>query len=656
MVMEKIKDIPRLPQVSMELMRIAFQEEPDIQKIASIVEKDPSLATRLFKTVNSAAFGLKVEVTSISQVISIIGLNALKSTVVTLALGEYFVSSSLGNVLNPKEFCTHSLATAVIMKKAAQGLGIKEAPQLYLLGLLHDLGTIALDSLQEPSYEQVVRSMEGGKSQSEAEKAVFGHDSHEVWNTLAEDWEFPTEIVELLNKTFKHDKQEITTLKLVQDASRMADTMGFPCYTYTGPETQSEEADVFSYLDNKVMREISDSVTMQVQAVSEVLDLPTPSESQMNASLLKIARQLSLVSADNIRKSRELEFRINMLRELRDVIRGITKTFDSNSLSFSVLEALTAGFNADSAFLLTQNKRGQLAGYSAKIHDKDDVSVDNISSTLDEVSPVLKPCFKDASSAHKLADFKGDAFMESLIGDVSLAWVSTLKSHTKDRVSGIVGIGLKDKDSFKFNSSDFGETFQVAASEIGFALENARLYNIVLKESRFDPLTNLFNRRTIMKILATEFARFKRKPRPLSVVIFDLDNFKSINDTMGHLAGDEYLKKISVLLKRGVRDSDYIGRYGGDEFFGIFPETPASKVHVVVERVRKVIKKFCVEFGGKELGDLLSVSAGITAASTSMNHSDDLIQQADTALYAAKEKGRNQCVVLEEAPEPSPAS
>ncbi|MFH2000563.1 MAG: HDOD domain-containing protein, partial [Planctomycetota bacterium] len=213
--MDKIKEIPRIPQVSMELMRIAFQDEPDIQKIASIVEKDPSLATRLFKTVNSAAFGLKVEVTSISQVISIIGLNALKSTVVTLALGEYFISSSLGRVINPKEFCTHSLATAVIMQKTAESLKISEASRLYLIGLLHDLGTIALDSLEKPSYEKVLVGMAGGKTQCDAERDVFGHDSREIWDTVAEAWEFPSEIIELLGRSLHFGSNEITTKQLL---------------------------------------------------------------------------------------------------------------------------------------------------------------------------------------------------------------------------------------------------------------------------------------------------------------------------------------------------------------------------------------------------------------------------------------------------------
>ncbi|MFH2002409.1 MAG: GGDEF domain-containing protein, partial [Planctomycetota bacterium] len=440
---------------------------------------------------------------------------------------------------------------------------------------------------------------------------------------------------------------ELTTKQLLLEASRMADTLGFPCFKSSGPADTQEGSEVFTLLSESAIHAISNAVTAQEQAVSEVLDLPMPSESQMNASLLKIARQLSLVSADNIRKSRELEFRISMLRELREVSRGITKTFDSSSLSFSVLEALTEGFHSDGAFLLTLSSKGQLNGFAAKIPESDDVAMDTISTTIDKLSPVLEACIKEPNSALKVTAIRGDAFMESLLGDVSLAWIASLKSQTKDRVSGLVGIGVRDKESFKFNSSDFGETFTVAASEIGFALENARLYNIVLKESRFDPLTNLFNRRTIMKILSTEFSRYKRKPDPLSVVIFDLDNFKCINDNRGHLAGDDYLRKISSFLRTGVRDSDYIGRYGGDEFLGIFPDTPASKVHIIVDRIREMINTFCEEFGGEDLGKKLSLSAGITGACPAMSRSEELIQLADTALYSAKEKGRNQCVLIE---------
>jgi len=169
----------------------------------------------------------------------------------------------------------------------------------------------------------------------------------------------------------------------------------------------------------------------------------------------------------------------------------------------------------------------------------------------------------------------------------------------------------------------------------------------MVKEARYDGLTGILNRRTIMKVLTAEFSRYRRKQIPLTVAIFDLDHFKAVNDHRGHLVGDDYLKKMAQILKGGVRESDYIGRYGGDEFIAVFPDTEAESGKAVVERIRQSLGALCAQFTGEDLNESLSVSVGISSPEESMTDFDQLIKQADSALYSAKASGRDRCVLYE---------
>lgn len=642
MTLDRIKEIPKLPQVSMELIRHAFKDEPDIQEVAAIVERDPTLTAKLFKTVNSAAFGLRVEVKGVQQAISIMGLDALRSTVVAIALGEYFTENSMGKALDTKRFCTHSLATAVIIQKAALALGIRKGSQLYLIGLLHDLGKIALDFLGEPSYGDVLKRVARGKSFEESELEVFSTDNQQVWRKLAEDWGFPEEIVELYAGTQK-SKLIVPTWKLVLDASNLSDMLG---YSILDPKYQRphKKKDIFSTLSEPVVMDIGESVHKQVGIMSGVLDLPLPDMEQMNTLLMKSSYQLSKANSLNIKNRHELEFRVSVLEELTKVFTGIIKTLDSESLAFSVLESLMEGFHLDGAFLLTSDARVGLSGYSAWLNDQGDADVQSLTIKRDAIPKSLMKC-ANSSVPIKITASMDEAMMKQCLGQATLAWLAPI--YVRGNFSGLIGVGIRDRKSLKLNSEDFGKIFNIVAGEVGLALDNTRLYKHMRKEARFDALTGMFNRRTIMKILFSEFARFKRKGDPLSVVIFDMDHFKAINDNRGHLAGDDFLKNAAQILNNGTRESDYIGRYGGDEFIGVFPDTKAEDSVIVVERIRTRISEYCAQFeeGSPEIGARLSISAGVAGAHESMTKADDLINLADQALYKAKQKGRDHCVI-----------
>jgi diguanylate cyclase len=125
-----------------------------------------------------------------------------------------------------------------------------------------------------------------------------------------------------------------------------------------------------------------------------------------------------------------------------------------------------------------------------------------------------------------------------------------------------------------------------------------------------------------------------------------MDNFKAINDARGHRAGDEFLVKVAQILREVLRKSDYIGRYGGDEFVAVFPDTTPDGARVLAERIGRQVLTYCKSFEGSDLGKTLSISTGVCGATPTMEKADDLINFADQALYEAKQQGRNRCVVF----------
>lgn len=159
--------------------------------------------------------------------------------------------------------------------------------------------------------------------------------------------------------------------------------------------------------------------------------------------------------------------------------------------------------------------------------------------------------------------------------------------------------------------------------------------------SLMDELTNVYNRRYLWNRLQEEFARFLRTKQPLSFLLLDIDHFKLINDQYGHLAGDFVLKELCQFISSVLRKYDIIGRYGGEEFGLILPNTTLDSSVPVAERIRMKVEKYPFTFEQQKLP--ITVSIGVAGLTQEIENIEKLINNADEGLYKAKEKGRN-CV------------
>jgi diguanylate cyclase (GGDEF)-like protein len=191
-------------------------------------------------------------------------------------------------------------------------------------------------------------------------------------------------------------------------------------------------------------------------------------------------------------------------------------------------------------------------------------------------------------------------------------------------------------------SQDESDLLRSLAGQAALALENIDLHNQVARQAVTDELTGLANHGRFQELLEAEAEQVRRYHHPLGLIMVDLDDFKTINDTHGHPQGDLVLRAVGEVLQENSRETDWPARYGGEELALILPHTDLEGAYAIAERIRVAIEQLSVPRadGGEALR--LTASAGV-AASTA-GDKDMLIADADAALYAAKRAGKNRTI------------
>jgi diguanylate cyclase (GGDEF)-like protein len=169
-------------------------------------------------------------------------------------------------------------------------------------------------------------------------------------------------------------------------------------------------------------------------------------------------------------------------------------------------------------------------------------------------------------------------------------------------------------------------------------LELEAAYKRIEELAELDELTGSFNRRCIMRLLEDETVRAARSNSPCTIALIDLDWFKRINDNFGHPTGDEVLRTFAITIFANIRSIDKFGRYGGEEFLLVLPDTPHEKAVQMLDRLRSIVET--LDWSAFSEGLTVTISAGV-ATFCPNDTSDTLLARADRALYAAKERGRN---------------
>ena len=323
--------------------------------------------------------------------------------------------------------------------------------------------------------------------------------------------------------------------------------------------------------------------------------------------------------------------RIRELEVMNRTLTGISSELELNKLLQVIVEQAVHLLDVSlGELLLLDRKTGELIIVARYPLDKNHIGLKMKpgEGAMGRVAVTKKPLI--------LNDYK--AFVNSLADDVTSGVESTMDIPLLkgNELIGVLGIARHDRRQ-KFTEDDL-RLLGVFANQTIIAIENARLYEEVQRMAFTDSLTEINNRRRLFELAESEFKRAQRYGRPFSIMLIDLDHFKSINDLYGHAAGDATLRWFADLCQSTIRQKvDSVGRFGGEEFAILYPETKLSSAIDAAKRLQKQTAKSNPSLGVTTLH--VTFSAGI--ASLLENETitlDQLIERADKAMYVAKQK------------------
>lgn len=333
---------------------------------------------------------------------------------------------------------------------------------------------------------------------------------------------------------------------------------------------------------------------------------------------------------------------------LVDILHEVMGSLSVGELFHMLARRLARALNlSHSSVIFAQS--GDRVGIVASAHE--DPQLENLQVELDKYpeieaalkdeKPVLIPDIWQCSRYKALREaWQRDGRVISVRSIIALPF-----RLDQDRTGVFLLRRTADKPSLNESDSEFAAMVirsAMSAMQRAHLIELTRADNIRLEAlARTDPLTQLLNRRALLAQLAIEVERVRRYNAPLSVLMIDVDDFKSVNDTYGHLAGDQVLGELAQLLARVARSVDTVARYGGDEFVIAVPETDETGALAFAERLRDRIGEHPFEIGREEPISL-TVSIGVADFSEpKVGTAEDLLDCADRALYRAKAGGRN---------------
>lgn len=214
------------------------------------------------------------------------------------------------------------------------------------------------------------------------------------------------------------------------------------------------------------------------------------------------------------------------------------------------------------------------------------------------------------------------------------------KAETLATIQQVERLLLQEVETMKNSTNRYQQQLDDAQNKLK---EQEQILEKLSRDANTDFLTQVNNRAAFDKRLNEEFARYKRYGHIFSIILIDLDHFKDVNDTYGHLAGDRVLRAVASLLNDEKRASDFLARYGGEEFALILPGIDANSALVVADKLRKKVETTTFRYENYSIHT--SFSAGITTVSPEDQTPTDVLKRADDATYEAKNKGRNQVIV-----------
>lgn len=350
-----------------------------------------------------------------------------------------------------------------------------------------------------------------------------------------------------------------------------------------------------------------------------------------------IINRINAVSIKSLQKKYdEVEYEIKQITSLYNTLKSLSFTLNLNEAKEIITEILVkimnTHFNVKSdefnfILLFLREKEFYIAGsygFDEEILKKNEKQV---------VSYILRNITKFHGEMYYIPEIKDESSINILSFIKSMLYIPF---YSQKNLFGVLFLcGLREN---LFDEKHI-EYLKLLSNQISITMEKIYLYEEVEKLSKIDSLTGLYVHRYFQEKLEEEINRVNRYGGKVSLVMGDIDFFKKINDTYGHLAGDYILKSISFILKNYTGQSDTVARYGGEEFVIIMPDVDKDTAHMRAVKIRKAVEAYNFVYNGTPIK--VTMSMGVATYPIDAKTRRELIENSDKALYRAKEEGRN---------------
>ncbi|HDP35248.1 MAG TPA: sensor domain-containing diguanylate cyclase [Candidatus Hydrogenedentes bacterium] len=418
---------------------------------------------------------------------------------------------------------------------------------------------------------------------------------------------------------------------------------------HTGPETRED------FHGGWTVRR--STVTLLAKALLDVekeLLLPAPPpnadiEDRISSAMMRLT---SLHAGALESREQNAAVEKNDLLSILEILKAISTKRHAHDILYAFVEQIARIIPTDRCSIVRVWEENDSKGHVLVSHENENlrdcvITLDKYPELVEVINTGKTVLINDISS-HPLTAEVSDALQKAGINALMVLPIVKKDKH----VGTLILRAARRQGQFTVREASF---FQIVSEAAANALERAHLFeSIQLANERLeqlaitDGLTGIYNRRYFHERFEHEFERATRYKLPFSCVLFDIDDFKWINDTYGHLVGDVVLKEIAERMVACTRRVDILARYGGEEFVILLPQTDRQGAAIEAERMRSVVENF--SFSQIADDQRITISVGVACIDLdTMKESDNLLRAADVALYEAKKRGKN-CVVVYREP------
>jgi diguanylate cyclase (GGDEF)-like protein len=640
-------ELPTPTGVGMQILRMTQGEEFSTEEVGRVISTDPALAGRLIKLANSAESGAAEPISTIEHAMMRLGIRAVRNVALGLSLITGHRTGSCP-AFDYDGFWARSLARAVAAQGLAGALRCGVPAETYILGLLSDIGSLALASVHPRAFAELLGAHGGGDRDPliRAEKERFGIDHLTVSALMLREWGLPEGFALAAQTHGAFDlsgaQPGLTETPALLKAADVLARLLVAEAGRTGEEwralmTEFSRAERVSGLDREPFRELCNRIARAWRDWGRMLSIPTESDLEFLALERQVKRAMEAAPRSRVQAARPAPPAAEPEERHGSELRVLA--VDDDPVSLKVLERhlMAQGFAVRTA------RDGNQARELAEVWEPHLVIAD-----------WHMPGMTGVELCRSLRERPWGRDMHFLL----LTGNDAQKADEDDIIHAFEEAQVDDYVTKPFRPRILMARIKAGCRVIHEriakeqAVSELREKNVELEKTKrkltqvsyTDALTGLPNRRLAMERLAQSWASSLRHGTPFSVIMCDIDHFKRINDENGHDAGDAALREVAVRFRAGTREEELVCRIGGEEFLILCENTTLADAYKVAERLRKAVASTLVQVPGGTRQ--VTLSLGVAARTPRMTSFEDLLKVADQAVYAAKEGGRN-CTVIE---------